>query len=459
MSANSIVVIGAGISGLSAAHALLSRGARDVTVLDAAARPGGVIATRRENGFVFELGPDSFLTAKPAALSLCRELGLGDRFVGSNDGARKTWIWRHGRLMPLPAGWQMLGPARMAPVLATPLLSPRAKLRLLREWWARPEPFLADEAVARLLRRRFGAETVAAIAAPLLAGVYGGDAEELSAAAVTPRLLELARRGSISRALWRARRRAPQSAPAPLFTTLRDGLDELPAALAARIGAQRLRLHCRVLKLELRAGEYYVQCDGGAGFTAGAVILALPAAAAAPLVEGLDGELARELAAITYSSSLTVNLAFAHEPPLPPGTGALVASGEGLRLLACTFMHRKFPHRAPPGAALLRVFYGGRRDAEAWAMPDPAAIALAQSELRRMFGIRVEPAAACVARWAGAMAQPAVGHLAQLERIEAALARHPNLALAGNAFAGIGIADCIAVGRRAAERILGDQPS
>lgn len=453
MAAPSAIVIGAGITGLSAARALIAAGVTNTLVLESSARAGGVIASCREGEFLFEQGPDSFLACKPAALALCRELGLEARLLGSCNAGRKTWIWRRGKLAALPAGWQFLAPSRFTPLLVSPLIGLGAKLRLAREWWAAAEPEGEDESVANWVRRRFGAEVLEAMAAPMLAGVYGGDAEELSLAAALPRFAALARQGSVSRALWRDRRAAHARAQAPAFLTLRGGMEELVAALAASIGSERLRFGFRAAFIEAEGGGYRVRGADGASLAAPVLIVAAPAPAAAQLLRGLDLELANELAAVTYASSMTVNLAYAPAPPLPAGTGALMARDESIRMLACTFMHRKFPARAPAGTALLRLFYGGRRDEAILARSDDDVLALARRELRLLFGIEAQPVAALVSRWPAAMAQPALGHLARLRRIEAALTRHSRLALAGNAYGGVGIGDCIASGQHAAARV------
>lgn len=447
---HSVIIVGAGISGLSAGYELVRRGATDFLLLSSDDRVGGVIANTHHAGFIFEHGPDSFLTAKPATLALCRDLGLADEVIGSNDAERRTWIWHRGRLAALPEGWQFLAPSRLWPALTTSLLSTAGKLRLAQEFFAAAEELPADESVAAFVRRRLGPEALATIVAPLLAGVYGGDPEELSLAAVLPRFVELARRGSLTRALWRAR--ASHAATAPLFSTLRCGLTTLTTALMGQIGREHIELARRAVALEDLGGCYGLHCDDGQSRLARAVVLALPAAAAAQLTRTLDPSLAAELAAIPYASSVTVNLAFAQAPALPPGTGVLVPRGQGLRQLACTFVHRKFAHRAPPGAGLLRLFFGGRGDEAALTLSDAELLQMARNELGVMLGIHAEPAATSIARWPRAMAQYGVGHQERLRRIELALARHPGLALAGNAYGGIGIGDCIAAGQRAVQQ-------
>ncbi len=458
------MIVGAGIAGLAAGFELLRQGYENFRLLEAADRPGGVISTGQLAGMAIEEGPDSFLTEKPAALQLCRELGLGEQLVCSNDAARRTWIWRKHRLRALPEGWQMLAPARPLALWRSDLLSWSAKARIAREFFTLSRAPASETSVGALVRARLGAEVLEVVVAPLLSGVYGGDADELSLDAVLPRLAQMARQGSLSRSLWRARRRrsAKAGASLPLFTTLRNGLGGCIAALAARLDS-RIETGCRVLRITKSGEGFQLECRHSSPESpAGRIlqihccrlILALPAWAAAELLQELDGELALQLAAIPYASSLTVNLAYSPAPPLPDGFGVLIPPGESLRMRACTVIQHKFPARVPPGRALLRVFYGGARDPEALALSDEQLLALVTAELRTILGLKQPPSAAHIRRWPRAMAQYTVGHAGRLQRIQAALAGHAGLALAGNAYRGIGISDCIESGYAAARTLL-----
>lgn len=442
------LVLGGGITGLAAALALRRAGV-ECALLEAGAAPGGVMGGEQRDGFIFERGPDSFLAAKTAASDLCRELGLASdllpRSAAAAAGKPSVWIWRQGRLHPLPAGWRLNGPGQLRPVLRSSLLSPAGKgsllLARLRNGRRRaPDKDDGDESAAAWLRARCGRQALDRIARPLLAGVFGGQAEELSA-----RVL-FAGRASPETA---ATGREPAPTAAPLFTTLRGGMGALPAAAAGALGEAFIP-NQRALSLRRSAeGEFRVTTDT-AEWRAPRVIVALPAPAAATLLRELDSELAALLARIPYADAATVSLAYDREPDLPPGTGLLVGDPRTPEsALACTFAHRKFAGRAPAGAGLLRWFYGGdaaRRD-------EAALIARAREDARALLGVAAAPRAAAAARLPASMPRFRVGHADLAAAIEGAAARVSGLALAGNYFLGLGVGDCIACGRRAAARI------
>jgi protoporphyrinogen/coproporphyrinogen III oxidase len=473
-------IIGGGIAGLAAAYELeKSRAAGapvDYTLFEAGARLGGVLASEIVGGAVLERGPDSFLSEKPAAAELCRELGLGGELVGSNDADRKTYIVVRNRLIPLPDGLMFLVPTKLIPTALTPLFSPMTKARMALELLHPPRRNNGeDESVASLVERHFGSEAVDRLADPLLSGIYGGDAAQLSARTVLPRLVEMeAEFGSLTRGMLAAHRKMrasaaaargngkpanPRPGPRAIFTTLRGGLQQLVDALAARIDPASVRLSAPVSALAKGANGWMVETDGAVK-PYDAVIAATPSWAAAVLLSGADSELAQELSAIPYSSSITVNLIYdeAGLGPLPEGFGFLVPASEGRAMLACTFVHRKFLGRTPPGKAVLRAFLGGMRNEALLAESDAALIAAVRRELGEILsdtGLArgVEPEFAQVSRWRRAMAQYAVGHQQRKQRIADRVAQHDGLRLAGNAYDGIGVSDCIRLGRQAAKEL------
>ncbi len=469
-----VIIIGGGISGLAATHALeraRQSGARiEFQLIEAGARLGGVIRTEPADGFILEAGPDSFLTAKPESAELARELGLGDALLGSNDRDRRTYVLHRGRLAALPEGMMMLVPMRFAPMLRTPLLPWSSRIKAAAELFMAPpdrsrEKF-PDESVESFVTRHFGRALLENIAEPLLAGVYGGDSRALSARSVLTRFWEMeSRHGSLIRAVASSRRKRARTAPATgappsLFSTFGGGMEQLIQAIEKTLSPASVRLGERVNGLAPAptdgAPEWRVESDRAAGEKADAVILALPAHESARLLKTLDPELAESLGAIPYSSALIVSLAFDDDVrrSLPPGFGFLVPQKENRKLLACTFVHRKFSGRAPEGKALLRCFLGGSRHPELLQTSDAEIVSLVRGELRAILGISAEPLLTRVSRWPSAMAQYTVGHQARVGAIEAALERHPGLFLAGNAFSGIGISDCIRAGRLAASRAL-----
>jgi len=475
-----VAIIGGGVAGLAAAYELEKTRAAgapvEYTLFESSARVGGVVASEIAGGAVLERGPDSFLTEKPAAAELCRELGLGDELVGSNDADRKTYIVVRNRLIPLPDGLMFLVPTKLIPTALTPLFSPMTKTRMALELLHPPRRNSnEDESVASLVERHFGAEAVDRLADPLLSGIYGGDAAQLSARTVLPRLVEMeAEFGSLTRGMLAAhgRMRAAAAAakangrpgslrtgPRAIFTTLRGGLQQMVDALAARIDPGSVRLSAPVSALAKNATGWTVEAGGEISLF-DAVIAATPSWAAAELLSGVDSQLAEELSAIPYSSSITVNLIYdeASLGPLPEGFGFLVPASEGRTMLACTFVHRKFLGRTPPGKAVLRAFLGGMRNEALLDETDAALISGVRRELTEILSATglargVEPEFAQVSRWRRAMAQYAVGHQGRKQRIAERAAKLDGLRLAGNAYDGIGVSDCIRLGRQAAKEL------
>jgi oxygen-dependent protoporphyrinogen oxidase len=348
----------------------------------------------------------------------------------------------------------------------------------------------SDESVASFVRRHFGEAMLDNVADPLLAGVYGGDSEALSVRSVLPRFWEMERKhGSLTRATLRAMRRrrrsianrtpalpdsagtgaAPRSA-LPLFMTLRDGLEQLPQKLAQHLDQTRIHLGHRVTGIELApsgpggmadrcSGRYQIYCQPGVTFDADAVIFAMPTHECGRLLTSVDATLAGLLSEIPYSSSMTVSLGYAGgtSEHLPPGFGYLVPRKENRRMLACTFVQRKFKHRAPEGKALLRCFLGGARDPESLNLSDQEVLSLVRQELKEILNFSFEPLFCQIHRWPASMAQYPVGHAERLRKIQTRLEDLPGIYLAGNAYSGIGISDCIRTGKAAAQKIINSE--
>jgi protoporphyrinogen/coproporphyrinogen III oxidase len=452
-----VIIIGGGISGLSAAYYLAKRGQASV-IVESRPRLGGVIQTERIEDCLIEAGPDSFLSAKPAALELARELGLADQVIASNDHLRKTYIWKNGRLAALPEGLMMMVPTKILPLVSTGLLTWGTKIRMGLELLRAPRDMSGDESVAQFVKDHYGSEAVDYLAEPLLSGVYGGDASELSAISVLPRFVELAKRyGSLTRGVLaeRARNaRSPAEKPAPLFRTLKGGLGQMVDALVSSIRGRVEVVQARAQSIERSGSGFRVKLDD-TWIEADRLVIACEAHSAATLLPGLDGRMAELLGAIPYSSSMIVALGFdARDVRHPPdGFGFLVPQKERRRLVACTWVGTKFPYRAPAGTILARCFFGGTRDPEALQLSDEAAVALAVEELRRIAGFSAPPRFARVFRWPRSMAQYTVGHSARIAEIRSRAAAIPGLYVAGNAYDGIGIPDCIRMGRAAAKRL------
>lgn len=458
-----IAIIGGGISGLSAAFELEQRRQAGVeveyTLFESSSRLGGVLRTDYVDGCVVEAGPDSFVTEKPWAADLSRLVGLGDQLIGSNDADRKTYILTRGRLVEMPDGLMFLVPTKILATGLSPLFSWKTKLRMTQELFHPPRAVEHDESVADFVERHYGREMVDRLADPLLSGVYGGESANLSVRAVLPRFAEMERtHGSLGRAMLAAHKKmasARRSAP-PLFTSLRMGMQHLAETVVLRLTASSLLTNAPVQAIQAEAGGWVVsaglqsdQFDG--------VIVALPGLAAANVVRMASPDLAAELAAVQYTSSITVGLGYDREvrQSLPPGFGFLVPRSEGKQLLAATFVHNKFPHRTPDDRALLRCFFAGKNAEEVWPLSDEQIVGIVRKELQEIVDLGAEPLFARVYKWKSAMAQYGVGHLDRLERIEHLRKQIPGFALAGNAYRGIGVPDCVRSGRDAVKELLG----
>ena len=460
-----LVVIGGGITGLAAAHRAVElareRGvALDLTLIEARERLGGTIASERVDGFLVEAGPDSFLSEKPWALALCRRLGVEDRLVRTDDRFRKVFVWFGGRLHPLPDGFQLLAPTAMRPFVTSSLFSLPGKLRMALDL-VLPRGHADDESLGAFVRRRLGAEALERVAQPLVAGIYTADPDDLSLAATMPRFLEVERRDrSIILGLRRALARAPlpgtSGARWSLFVTFAGGMEELVVTLAARLPPGAAVLKQRVSALAREGERWRVRTAEGGAFDAERVIVATEAHATARLVRYLDPSLANLLGEIPYSSAATISLGYrrADVPHPLDGFGFVVPRSEGKALLAGTFSSVKYPGRAPAGHVLLRGFLGGMLNAAILTEDDGALVSRARAELREALGITAEPVLTRLHRWPASMPQYRVGHLARAEAIEHAAAALPGLALAGAAYRGVGIADCVRSGEAAAERMV-----
>ena len=468
-----IAIVGGGIAGLAAAYELEKARAEgdriEYMLYEARPRLGGSLASEIVNGAVLERGPDSFLTEKPAAAELCRELGLGAELIPSNDANRKTYIVVRNRLVALPDGLMFLVPTKLAPTALTRLFSLRTKLRMAIELLHPPRPARQDESVAALVERHFGQEAVDRLADPLLSGIYGGDARQLSAQTVLPRLVEMeSKYGSLTRGMLAAHKKmraaaananGPKRVAPPIFTALRGGMQQMVDALTARIDPACVRTAAAVGAIA-RTGDGWHIDAGGANAEFDGLIMAAPAWAAGALLAPVDPALGSELATIPYSSSITVNLMYDEHKigALPDGFGFLVPAVEGRSMLACTFAHRKFLGRTPPRKAVFRAFLGGMKRDELMAEADDALIATVRREMSEILGAKtmsatVEPEHAQVSRWSRAMAQYAVGHKDRVQHIRDRVAAFPGLRLAGNAYDGIGVPDCIRLGRQAAREL------
>ncbi|HET9840111.1 MAG TPA: protoporphyrinogen oxidase [Candidatus Angelobacter sp.] len=456
-----VAIVGGGIAGLSAAWFLekARQSGADLawTLFEKFDRLGGVIRTERRDGFVLEAGPDSFLSIKPDGARLCRELGLGDQLISSNDEERKTYILVKGRLVAIPTGLEFMVPTRVWPMATTPLFSFATKLRMASEVLSRPNKDAEDESVGDFVRRHFGQEMVDRVAEPLLAGVYGGSADRLSVRAVLPRFAEMeSESGSLVRATLKAKARArtatrPDAKPQPLFTSLKNGMQEIVDTLVNALPKSSIRLQQQNIAVRPVNDGWQIEA-AGTSERFDAVLLAVPAPSAATMLRQAVPLLIDGLSRIAYTSSAAVALAY-DDVDLPAGHGFLVPRSENRKMMACTFVHKKFPHRAPEGKKLLRCFFSSSRVPELLQYSDDDLQTIASEELKEILGLDRQPLFARTFRWERAMAQYETGHLDRVAEMEKILGEMPGLHVIGNSFHGIGVPDCIKSARLAVERI------
>jgi protoporphyrinogen/coproporphyrinogen III oxidase len=477
----SVAIIGGGITGLAAAHRLIELSAAAetpirVALFEASSRLGGVLHTERINDCLVERGSDSFITNKPGAIELCRRLGLEDRLISTDPKYRQALVLRKGRPVPVPEGFMLMAPAKVWPILTSPIFSPFGKLRLGLESWIPRRPSSDDESVAAFVRRRLGNEALDRLVQPLVAGIYTSDPEKLSLQATLPRFIEMEQlHGSLTRA---ARRGLSGSGPSNntngtresgarygLFVTLRDGMSELVAALVDRVkdsgevhlDAPVASVLCSSNPEEGYALSFAAQPGSSTHTTSfSAVILALPADRAADLIWPLDSTLASSMSQIQYASSAIVCTGHSLSDVAHPliGSGLVIPAAEHRRILSVSFASRKFAGRAPDGQVVLRTFVGGALQPEILDHTDEQLIEILKAELREILGVRGEPRFAVVSRHNRAMPQYHVGHLDRVRHIEQRVSVHSRLALAGNAYEGVGIPDCVTSGEKAADRIF-----
>lgn len=458
MAMNKTVIIGGGIAGLATAFYLHEAGA-SFTLLECAPRFGGKIKSAEQDGFLIEGGPDSFITQKPATLELCRRLGLEEQFVGSSTGkGSTTYVWSGGRLHPMPEGMMLMAPTMVLPFLRSRLISWPGKLRMGMEFFLPRKRDGEDESLGAFVRRRLGHEALEKIAGPLMGGIHAADPDKLSLRSTFPMFLEMEQKhGSLLRAMMKRpkRKQAPGAKKLPMFMALRGGLEQLASALVAQLPADSLRSGCCVLSVRRESEQYRLALSDGTSMLADDVVFAAPAHVTAGLLQLLDPALADQLRGIPYVSTATVSLGFrsADIPNPLPGAGFIVPPTESRRITACSWSSQKFQHRAPHDSVLLRVFIGGAFAEHLAELDNEELVQLAREELQTIMGITAKPVLTSSYRWRKANPQYNVGHQQRVAAIERTLTKYPGLHLAGAAYRGSGIPDCIQSGIRAVAAI------
>ena len=427
-------IAGGGITGLACAHYLRQAGC-DAVVFDPS--PGGLIGSVTVEGCILETGPESWLASKPWAEQLLREIGLGEQIVGSNDAKRRTYILRNSLFEVLPEGLQLVVPTRAWPVIQSRLLGRETKFRMAAEIFRNPKT-LPDRSVSEFVADHFGQEAVDYLAEPLLAGVYGGSPDLLSAPSVLPKFVEYEQRfGSVIVGALRGKKEASKE---PVFKSLRDGMGSFIRALAAETAI----VPARVESIRPDEGMWHVHADG-AWHEFDHLVLACGANGAAPLVAPVDTAASELLGSICHSSSAIWTLGY-HRKDVPhplDAFGFLIPRRERNAIMACTWVATKWPGRVPDDKAVLRCFSTDLN-------VQNEAI---QADLKRLMGVTAEPIFAVRHQCPDAMPQYTVGHTVRIAELEHRMTEIPGLHLAGNAYHGIGIPDCVRSGKRAAEAI------
>lgn len=467
-----IAVIGGGLCGLSAGNRLAELHQEadipcQIVLFEAGTRLGGLVETRQIQGYLVEMGADSFITNKPAAVNLCYRLGLESELIPTDAAFRKSLVLHHGRPCPVPEGFQLLTPATIKSVLVSPLFSLNGKIRMALEPLIPRGKSRSDESLASFVRRRFGQEALERLVQPMVGGIYTSDPERLSLKATMPRFLEMEREhGSLLRAMasgsagTEEKTSGASGARYGLFTTLRNGISQLIESLVNRLREENidLRLNTRVVRIEREAGtqRFLVELADGNCEGFDAVILTLPTGPAAQLIDPLNATLASLMRKIEYASSVIVVSGHQLKNIRDPlkAFGLVVPAVEKRRVLAVSFSSRKFPGRAPEGRVLLRTFVGGAMQPEEFERSDSEIESTVSQELQELLGVSETPDFMMVSRYPRSMPQYHVGHCELVSEIEHQSEKLLGFSLAGNAYHGVGIPDTIASGERAAERIF-----
>lgn len=465
----SAIVIGGGITGLSAAYRLRQEAEKrcipiEITLLEESNKVGGVIQTENRDGFIIEHGPDAFITSKPWAMVLCEELCISDKLIGTNPNVRRSFVVRKGKLLPVPEGFYLMAPGSFGPFIRSPIFSLTGKFRIALDLILPRRSDMGDESVADFVRRRLGKQAFERMAQPMIGGIYTSDAENLSLNATFPRFLDMEREhGSIIKALLVQKRNAEQTsrgtsgARYSLFQSFTAGMQTLTDTLAEQL-SDCIHLQKSVAAIQLNDSRlgWNVCLDDGEQFGADLICIALPAHQTAKLMSTVSPSLYEKLSEIQYKSSVTVNFAFRREHVMHPlnGMGFVVPITEGLNIVGCSFSSVKFENRAPVEYVLLRAFVGENAMVINEGIDTTRLVTTVLKEVTELIGISKAPIFSVVSEHSYAMAQYKVGHKKVIGEIDELVEHFPRLALAGNAYHGIGIPDCINSGEQAALKLI-----
>lgn len=455
-----VAVIGGGISGLAAAHRLLELNSEcDIHLFEADSRLGGVLQTSKtDDGYLLENSADNFITNIPYALDLCRRLGMEEELLPTNEALRKAYVVRSGKLFPVPDGFVLMAPSKMWSVITTPILSWAGKLRLAKEYFVPKREDTSDECLESFVTRRLGKEAYERLVQPLIGGIYTADPTKLSIQATLRQFVEMEQKhGSLIKAAQRkeaAGKKNESGARYSMFVAPKQGMGDLIQRLQERLSGQAIHLNTPVSAVEKTDDHWTVQTPNET-FSFDAVIMALPAPHASKVL-GAFPVLTENLAAIPYAGCSVAILAVDEKQIGRPvsGFGFVVPEIENRKILAGSFSSAKFPGRAPEGKVIIRVFVGGACHPELADLSDDEMKQVVLKELGELIGLSGEPEKFLVTRWMGKMPQYHLGHLDRVATLEEEAARLPGFELAGNAYRGVGVPQCIQSGEQAAKRVL-----
>lgn len=458
-----IVVVGGGITGLSAAHRLteLREEGLDIEILliERTTNLGGVISTVNKDGFLIEHGPDMFFTKRPWALDLSKRLGLEDGLIETNEAKRGTYVLWKKKLVPVPEGFLMLAPSKIIPFLKTPLFSWSGKIRMLADLFISKKDS-SDETLASFVRRRFGNEALERVAQPMIGGIYTADPEKLSLKATMPQFLEMEQKyGSVIKGMLYNKQdnKKDSGARYSQFLSFKNGMQTLVNALEKRLPEETIFLEESVNHIKRNDKKWEVKTDKRKLSVSG-VIVTTPSYHAASFLQDIDSDIASELSSIEYASSAVVIFAYKKEyiSQKLNGFGFVVPSVEKSNLIACSFSSIKYNGRAPDSHILIRAFVGGALNPQILKFEDNQIIEDARGEIEEILRIKGNPEFCLITRYRDAMPQYHIGHLDKVANIREKLLEYNGIEIAGNAYSGVGIPECVHSGEQAAEKIVKD---
>ncbi|MEO1289072.1 MAG: protoporphyrinogen oxidase [Chloroflexota bacterium] len=442
------IIIGGGIAGLASAWYCQQAGI-DYTLLEASDRFGGLIQSHYEQDCIIEFGPDAFITRKPWAMDLVREIGIDNEIIAVNDTPERIYVLADGQLAPLPDGLRLLVPTNLPAFFASPLMSFGGKLRVLMDYVIPPNDSDEDESLADFVIRRMGQEALDKLADPLLAGVYNADMHQQSILATFPQYRALEKQhGSLIRGMTESLAKAPPST-SPALVSFKNGMSQLIDALISKLTGD-MRLNTPVKQI---SDGYKVQLEDDTALHADTLIMATPANVSSILLESVAGQASQGLSTIRYAGIGSMSLIYDSDdvPTNLDAYGVVIPSSAGRMIDGMQWANAKWINRAPDGKALIRVFFGGPHTRDMLDKSESELLAIVREELRAIMGITAKPQHYLLGTWENAYPQYDVGHIERVDSIEAHLPK--SIAIAGNAYRGVGIPDTIKTAKHAVERI------